>query len=63
VLADLVDPATMPRVAEVARSGLLSPPPQAAPESTEDLDDLRFALDRILDGVEVFIERRRAGEA
>jgi AcrR family transcriptional regulator len=62
VLADLIDPDEMPRVAEVARSGLLSPPPSMAPDSIAALDDLRFGLDRILDGVEVFIARRRASE-
>ncbi len=61
-LADLVDPAVMPRVAEAARLGLLSPPAPDSAAADEELDDLRFGLDRILDGVEVFIERRHTGQ-
>lgn len=58
-LADLVDPEQMPRVAELARSGLLVPPPDGPSVAAGAVDDLHFGLGRILDGVELLIDRRR----
>ncbi|MET7396206.1 TetR/AcrR family transcriptional regulator [Dactylosporangium sp. NPDC005572] len=54
LLTRLVDPARFPAVGELIKSGILDLPPGDPDE------DFEFGLDRLLDGIEVLIERRAA---
>jgi len=59
VLRELVDEQTYPALYQAAWSGELDEPSAGRP-TTFDMDQFRFGLERILDGVQVLIDRRAA---
>jgi AcrR family transcriptional regulator len=54
-----------PTIARLLREGVLETPPDGAGEGTDGpAEDLGFSVRRVLDGIEVYVERQRAaGEA
>lgn len=58
-LRSVVDPVQFPALHHVLESGALDVPVSATPE--EELDDFRFGLDLVLDGIEALIARAGQG--
>jgi hypothetical protein len=52
LLSTLIDPARFPSVAKVIATGVFEEP-------YDEDDDFNFGLERVLDGVEVLVEKRR----